>query len=31
MRGIMLFKPGWWVLHIVTTALIFWIGHLVDL
>jgi hypothetical protein len=31
MYRFMLFKPGWWVLHIVTIALIFWLGHLIDL
>ena len=29
MDKIMFFKPGWWILHIVAIALLFWLGHLV--
>jgi len=23
----MLYKPGWWILHIVAIAFVFWLGH----
>ena len=29
MNKIMLFKPGWWVLHGGAIVLIFWLGHAV--
>jgi hypothetical protein len=25
----MLFKPGWWILHIIAIAFVFWLGHVV--
>lgn len=25
----MLFKPGWWILHVVAVAFMFWLGHAV--
>jgi hypothetical protein len=25
----MLFKPGWWLLHIIALAFLFWLGHAV--
>ena len=29
MYRFLLFKPGWWALHIIAIALIFWLGHAV--
>ncbi len=29
MNRFLLFKPGWWVLHIIAIALMFWLGHAV--
>ncbi len=26
----MLFKPGWWMLHIAALIFIFWLGHVVK-
>jgi hypothetical protein len=23
----MLYKPGWWILHIIAIAFVFWLGH----
>jgi hypothetical protein len=25
----MLFKPGWWILHLLAVAFMFWLGHAV--
>jgi len=25
----MLFKPGWWVLHVAALVFMFWLGHMV--
>lgn len=30
MKNFLLFKPGWWVLHIAAIALVFWLGHAVG-
>jgi len=30
MYRFLLFKPGWWILHIIAIALIFWLGHSVQ-
>ncbi len=30
MKYFLLFKPGWWVLHIVSIAFLFWLGHAVG-
>jgi len=27
MHRFLLWKPGWWVLHVLTVALVFWLGH----
>ena len=27
----MLFQPGWWVLHIIAIAFMFWLGHAIKL
>jgi hypothetical protein len=27
MGRFMLFKPLWWVLHVITIAFFFWLGH----
>lgn len=27
MHRFMLFKPGWWILHIIAIAFVFWLGH----
>lgn len=27
MHRFMLFKPGWWLLHIAAIAFVFWLGH----
>ncbi len=27
MYRFMLYKPGWWVLHIIAVAFVFWLGH----
>jgi hypothetical protein len=27
MNRFMLFKPLWWVLHVVTIVFLFWLGH----
>ncbi len=24
-------KPGWWILHVLMIALVFWLGHLMRL
>jgi hypothetical protein len=29
MKNILLFKAGWWVLHIVVICFVFWLGHFV--
>jgi hypothetical protein len=26
----MLFKPGWWILHIIAIVFFFWLGHAVK-
>ena len=31
MYRLMLFQPGWWILHVIAIALIFWLGHAVRL
>jgi hypothetical protein len=30
MHRFLLFKRGWWVLHIIAIALVFWLGHFVG-
>jgi len=30
MAKFMLFKTGWWVLHILAIAFMFWLGHAVK-
>jgi hypothetical protein len=30
MHRFMLFKSGWWILHILAIAFFFWLGHLVK-
>jgi len=30
MKRFMLFKPGWWILHVLAIILLFWLGHLVN-
>jgi hypothetical protein len=30
MNKIMLFKPGWWVLHVCAIIFILWLGHAVH-
>lgn len=27
MHRFLLFKPGWWVLHVAAVAFMFWLGH----
>lgn len=27
MYRFMLYKPGWWILHILAIAFVFWLGH----
>ena len=29
MQKILLYKPGWFILHIVMIAFMFWLGHFV--
>jgi len=29
MQKIMLFRPGWWILHVIAVAFVFWLGHVV--
>jgi len=29
MKYFLMFKPGWWILHIVAIAFMFWLGHIV--
>ncbi len=29
MYRFMLFKTGWWILHILAVAFVFWLGHAV--
>jgi hypothetical protein len=29
MNRFMLYKPGWWLLHIAATVFVFWLGHAV--
>ena len=29
MYKFMIFKPGWWVLHVIAIFLVFWLGHAV--
>jgi len=29
MYRFLLFKPGWWILHIAAIAFVFWLGHVV--
>jgi hypothetical protein len=29
MNKIMLFRPGWWVLHVAAIIFVFWLGHAV--
>ena len=29
MSKILLFKPGWWILHVIMILFIFWLGHFV--
>jgi hypothetical protein len=31
MNKIRWFKPLWWVLHIVAIAVVFWLGHFVQI
>jgi hypothetical protein len=30
MRRFLLYKPLWWVLHVVTITFFFWLGHAVN-
>ncbi len=23
----MLYKPGWWILHVIAIGFVFWLGH----
>ena len=27
MQNFLLFKPGWWILHILAIGFVFWLGH----
>ena len=27
MGRFMLFRPGWWILHIIAVIFVFWLGH----
>jgi hypothetical protein len=29
MHRFMLFKPGWWMLHVAALIFFFWLGHVV--
>jgi hypothetical protein len=29
MYRFMLFKKGWWVLHVIMVVFVFWLGHVV--
>lgn len=29
MRRFMMFQPGWYVLHVIAIAFMFWLGHAV--
>jgi hypothetical protein len=29
MYRFMLYKPGWWILHIIAIGFVFWLGHAV--
>jgi hypothetical protein len=31
MNKIKWFKPLWWVLHIIAIAILFWVGHFVQI
>jgi hypothetical protein len=28
MNKFLLWKPGWWILHVLAITLMFWMGHL---
>jgi hypothetical protein len=30
MYRFMLFKPGWWILHLIAIAFVFWLGHAIG-
>ena len=30
MNKFRLFKPGWWILHVVAIIFFFWLGHMVH-
>lgn len=31
MYRFMLYKPGWWILHSIAIAFVFWLGHAVKI
>ena len=30
MNRFLFLKPGWWVLHVIVIAFVFWLGHAVH-
>jgi hypothetical protein len=30
MNRFLMFKPGWWILHVITIAFFFWLGHAIH-
>jgi hypothetical protein len=30
MKEFWLFKPGWWILHVIAIVFMFWLGHTVT-